>query len=76
MQSKLSDKKKKELFSLLEKYADYSEYPDFFEGTFAFMDTDEDIDKLIEYIKENPGIEEWRITIFCLELDLKKQQTK
>ena len=28
MQSKLSDKKKKELFSLLEKYADYSEYPE------------------------------------------------
>lgn len=71
MKSQLTESKKKELIPILEKYDDH---PNFILGMCTYLKTDEEADKLIAYIKENPDISSEYIIIFVLMLKKEREQ--
>ena len=70
--AKLSEAKKEELRPILEKYDDH---PFFTQSMFAMVKTDEEADKLIEYIRENPDTDSCYITVFVLFLGKQREKS-
>ena len=61
-----SKEKKRELIRELRKVFDDD---DFVMGTFCDLETDAEIDIVLEYLKENPDVESSEVILFTMDID-------